>query len=96
MKTESKFPKWLNVSFGYGADGLTGGSENVTEHDGKPVPSFRRVRQFYFAPDLNLTKIKTRSKFLHFIFGATRFIKFPLPTIEYNEKSKWVFHSVYF
>ncbi len=92
----SSFPKWLNVSLGYGADGLTGGSANVSEYKGKPIPSFRRTRQYYIAPDINLARIKTRSKFLHFVLGATRFIKFPLPALEYNDKGKWVFHALYF
>lgn len=96
MSNDSKFPKWLNVSLGYGADGLTGGTTNFTEYNGISIPQFERTRQFYFAPDLNLANIKTRSKVLHFILGATRFIKFPLPAIEYNSKGKWVFHGVYF
>lgn len=92
----SKFPKWLNLSIGYGADGLTGGHKNITEYNGAPVPQFQRYRQFYFAPDFNLTRIKTKSQFLRVVFNATRFIKFPLPAIEYNEKQKWVFHGIFF
>lgn len=96
LNKSSKFPKWLNVAVGYGADGMTGGTKNVTEYEGRPVPAFKRVRQFYFAPDINLTKIKTRSKFLKFVFAATRFIKFPLPAIEYNSNKKFVVHGLYF
>lgn len=96
LKEDSKFPKWLNVSFGYGADGLTGGHQNITEYNGKPVPQFQRYRQFYFAPDINLTRIKTKSRFLKTVFNAVRFIKFPLPAIEFNEKKQWVFHGIYF
>lgn len=96
LKGTSQFPKWLNVAVGYGADGLTGGSENVLEYDGKTIPYFKRTRQYYLAPDINFTNIKTRSKFLKFVFAATRFIKFPLPALEYNSKKKWVVHALYF
>jgi len=96
LGSNSTFPKWLNIAVGYGADGMTGGTENLTEYDGKTIPYFKRTRQFYFAPDINLTKIKTRSKFLKFVFEATRFIKFPLPALEYNSNKKWVLHGIYF
>src|SRR5690606_1550417 len=57
---------------------------------------FTRCRQFYLAPDIDLTKIKTNSRVLKFIFEATRYIKFPLPELEYNSKNQWVFHPLYF
>jgi hypothetical protein len=65
-------------------DGLTGANENVNEYNGKPIPPFERIRQFYIAPDIDLTRIKTKSKFLQSIFGAFGFIKFPAPAIEFN------------
>src|SRR4030095_10700003 len=53
----SHLPRWLNVSFGYGADGMFGGFENVwVDGDpGSPVnrSDIPRVRQFYLAPDID-------------------------------------------
>lgn len=96
LSKESRFPKWLSFAVGYGADGMTGAEKNITEYHGKPVPHFNRHQQFYFAPDIDLTKIKTKSAFLKTLFGALNFLKFPLPALEYNKDDKFVFHAVYF
>lgn len=96
LKKNSKFPAFLNLAFGYGAEGMTGAFSNSTVYHDKIIPPFERCRQFYISPDIDLTKIKTNSRVLKFIFEATRFIKFPLPALEYNTKQQWKFHPVYF
>lgn len=96
LKKESKFPKWFNIAFGYGAEGMTGGDQNYTAYDGRPIPPFIRRSQFYLALDIDLTKIPTNSKFLHLLFNTLSFIKIPLPTIEYNKVDGLKFHPVYF
>jgi len=96
LRKESKFPKWINVSPGYGAKGMLGGSENLPEYDGVPVPEFKRVPQFYLSLDVDLTKIPTRSKVLRGIFTVLGFIKIPFPTIEYNAEDNFTFHYLYF
>ncbi len=96
LKKDSKFPAWLNLSVGYGVDGLTGASENVLEYDGKPIPPYPRYRQFYIAPDIDLTKIKTKSKFLHSFFSVFGFLKIPAPTVEFNKIDHVKFHVLYF
>ncbi len=96
LKKDSRFPAFLNLAFGYGADGMTGAFSNATSYQGNIIPEFARCRQFYLAPDIDLTKIKTNSRVLKFIFEATRYIKFPLPALEYNSKNQWVFHPLYF
>lgn len=92
---ESKFPKWLNLAFGYGADGLLYGSENQEIED-LGLPQTERTRQFYLSLDIDLTKIKTRSKFLKTLFSAINFIKIPAPTLEFNSNKGVKFHILYF
>lgn len=92
----SKFPEWLNVAFGYGAKGMLGGSENLPEYGGQPVPEFKRLPQFYFSLDVDLTRIPTRSKVLKGIFTVLGFIKIPFPTIEYNAEDNFQFYYLYF
>jgi hypothetical protein len=94
MKKETKFPKWLNVAFGYGANGMIGGKENpsIVDTNGNPI-YFDRYRQFYFSLDVDLTRIKTKSKFLKTVFNTIGFIKFPAPAIEFNKyavKGSWI------
>lgn len=96
LNQESKFPRWLNVSLGYGADGMTGGSENEDEYEGEPIPDFTRKSQYYLSFDADLSRIKTRSKFLKGLFTVIGFIKIPFPTLEFNSEDKFVFHILYF
>jgi uncharacterized protein YfiM (DUF2279 family) len=96
LKKQNDFPRWLNLAVGYGAEGMTGARQNVHMFKGGEAPAFSRYKQFYVSPDLDLTKIKTRSKALKFIFEATRFIKIPLPAIEFSTKNKLIFHPIYF
>ncbi len=94
---KSNFPKWLNIAVGYGAQNLYGGFENEWSENGiyvnrKDVP---RLRQFYLSPDIDLSRIKTRSKIINSIF-KTFTIKMPLPTLEINSNGKLCFYPIYF
>jgi len=95
LPKQSRFPKWLNIAFGYGGEGMLGGFSNPDNVNGSPVPGFDRYRQYYFSLDVDWTKIPTKSKFLKSFFNVISFIKFPMPAIEYSEKGT-VFHSIYF
>ncbi len=96
LRKESKFPKWINIAFGYGAEGMTGATGNPPEYEGQPIPQFDRYRQFYFSLDVDYTRIKTRSKVLKMFFTVISFIKIPFPTLEYNSKDGLKFHYLYF
>ncbi|MFM1874874.1 MAG: hypothetical protein RL266_611 [Bacteroidota bacterium] len=97
LKEESKFPRWLNVAVGFGADGMTGGMENPKfDEDGNELPNFIRHRQIYLSLDVDLTKIRTKKKWLRTVFKAVNLIKLPFPTVEFNSIQKVKFHAVYF
>jgi hypothetical protein len=57
---------------------------------------WRAYRQFYLAPDLNLSALKTRSKFLKATFSILNLVHLPAPTLEYSSRCKWQLHGVYF
>jgi hypothetical protein len=90
----SKIPKWLNLAFGYGAEGMISG--NNKNNAPILVPKPERFRQFYLSLDVDLTKIKTKSHFLKTIFSVLNTVKIPAPTIEYSPQSGFKFHSFYF
>ena len=107
MKDESKFPKWLNIAAGYGAEGLYGGFENewCADSDVKPEdcdPSYLittdvpRQRQYFLSLDLDLTKIETNKPFLKTLFGVVNVIKIPAPALEYREGEGFKGHWIYF
>jgi hypothetical protein len=87
MKHENKFPKWLNVAFGYGANGMLNAHYNnllVVDENGNVI-NFDRYRQFYFSLDADLTRIKTKSKVLKSLFSIINIIKIPFPNLELSE-----------
>lgn len=90
---ESKLPKWLNVSLGYGANGLPEGSYDYSTMPPEPVESYR---QFFTSVDVDLTKIKTNSDFLKTVFNVFNFVKIPAPTLEYRSNGEFKFHFLYF
>ena len=96
LPKNSKFPKWLNLAIGYGAEGMIGGQSNPVTYNGVKMPEFERYRQFYLSLDIDLTRIPTRSKTLNLIFNIIGFIKIPLPALEYNTKDGFKGHGLYF
>jgi len=83
---KSKIPAWLNIAVGYGADGMYGGFENLAFDENNNIIFDRRDiprrRQFYISPDIDFTKIPTRSKFLKTVFSGLNAFKFPAPTLQ--------------
>jgi uncharacterized protein YfiM (DUF2279 family) len=96
---KSKIPAWLNIAVGYGGDGMFGGFENKwldsqgNEIDRSDVP---RNRQFFLAPDVDFTKIKTNSKLLRTVFTFLNAFKFPTPALMLDSKGKFKAYAVYF
>ncbi|WP_104736126.1 DUF2279 domain-containing protein [Hanstruepera ponticola] len=86
-------PKWLNVAFGYGADGmLTGEDESINGL----FADQNRVRQYYFSLDIDLSRIDTNSHVLKTIFDIFNTIKVPFPALEFNEENGILLHGIYF
>jgi len=81
-----KIPEWINLSFGYGANGMIGEFSNISTYNGKNIPYHERYRQYYLSLDIDFSKIKSKSKVLKKIFNALSYIKIPLPTIEISNK----------
>ena len=95
----SAAPSWLNIAIGFSSDGLYGGHRNTwTDNQGNFIDrtDIKRVRRFYLAPDIDLTKIKTSSKFLRSVFFVLNMVKIPAPTLEYNSRGKFRLHALMF
>ena len=96
LPSNSGFPYWLNMSLGYGAEGMIGARSNPATMDGKPVPYFPRYRKFYFAPDANLFSIPTNSTFYNAAAYLTKFSKVPAPTLEWSKLKGFRFIPIYY
>ena len=79
-------PEWINLSFGYGSNGMLGEFENRQTYKGETLPFYKRYRQYYFSLDINLSKIKTNSRPLKKIFDVLSYLKIPLPTLEFSNR----------
>lgn len=87
FKTENRFPKWINVAVGYGADGMLGARYNtvvVMDENGN-TRSFDRYRQYYFSLDIDFTRIPVKSKFWKAVFSGINIIKVPFPNLELSQ-----------
>jgi uncharacterized protein YfiM (DUF2279 family) len=94
---DSKFPCWLNVALGSGAEGMFGARENVSRNlQGQIVFDRRdihRKRQWYLAPDVDFTKIKSRHKAVRALLFVANSLKFPTPALELSGgkmKLRWL------
>lgn len=96
---KSTLPSWLSLSVGYGAEGLFGGTQNISKDDNGNIifnrPDIKRYRQWYLAPDIDLSKIKTNKKGLKFLFTVLSAFKFPAPALEFSN-GKFKAHAIYF
>ena len=95
----TKLPKWLNISIGYGADGLFGGRQNFAlDKNGAVIFDRRdisRVRQWYLSPDIDFSRIHSKSKLVNTVLSLLNAVKCPMPAMELS-KGKLRFHAIYF
>ncbi len=85
---KSKWPAWLQVSIGTGGEGMFGATENIGKDNNGNVyfnrTDIKRYRQWYLAPDIDLTKIKTKHKGIKAALTILNIVKFPMPALEYS------------
>jgi hypothetical protein len=93
---KKRLPQWLNIAVGYGANGMYGEFENISNYNGVAIPDTERYRQYLLSLDIDWTKIKTNSGFLKILFKGMTFVKLPFPALEYNSKGEingyWMYY----
>lgn len=94
---KTNLPPWLNLSLGYGAQGMFGGYQNLAyDKNGNVVfdrRDIKRYRQWYLSPDIDLTKIRTNHKWLRSLLFALNAVKIPAPSLELSNgklKGNWL------
>lgn len=95
----SHCPEWLNIALGYGARTMLGGYENTwTTSSGMTInrSDIPRYKRFYMSADIDLTRIKTKSKTLKTVFSLFNVLKVPAPTVEWNGLEKLRFHPFFY
>lgn len=94
LAADLHLPGWLNIALGYGAEGMLGGYQNLAYDKNGNLTFDRRdiarYRQWFLAPDIDLTRIKTNSKVIRTVFFALNSIKIPAPALEFSRgRFKW-------
>lgn len=96
---KAKVPGWLSIAVGYGAEGMFGGRENIGKDDNGTIifnrTDIKRYRQWYLAPDIDLTKIKTNKKGIKFLLTVLSAFKFPSPALQFSN-GRWKGYFLYF
>jgi hypothetical protein len=96
---KSKLPAWLSLSVGYGSEGMFGAEKNIGKDDNGNIifdrTDIKRYRQWYIGPDIDLSKIKTKSKALNFFLTFLSAFKFPAPSLEFSN-GKIKAHALHF
>jgi len=90
----AKLPPWLQLSVGTGVEGLFSARGNIhTNKEGVIIfnrTDIKRQRQWYLAPDVDLSRIKTNKKGLKMVLNVLNIVKFPAPSLELHAgKIKW-------
>lgn len=83
----SSVPDWLNLAVGYGAENM------VTAF---PQANDGRYRQYYIAPDLDLTRIPSKRSWVRTVLFVLNGVKLPLPGIEFDSKGRTFLRGVVF
>jgi hypothetical protein len=91
LPASSRYPKWLNLALGYGADNMVFGSPEANHQAG-----FHPYRQYYLALDFSFRHIKTRHKILKTAFWVLDMVHLPAPAVEYNRREGLRLHPIYF
>jgi len=99
-RQNSRFPRWLNLALGYGAENLFGGFENSWTRDDATYTldpqRFPRYRQFYLALDVDLRKIPVKRRWQRFALGLLNWVKVPAPALEITSRGRLRFHALQF
>ncbi len=80
-------PRWLNLALGYSAEGMYGGRINKwTDEEGAnfDYSHIKRERRFYLSPDIDLTRIQVRSRWLRSMLFVVNAVKIPAPALEWR------------
>ena len=90
-RRESRFPKWLNVAVGYGAENMIYATDQSNTNFG-----FDSYRQFFLSIDFDMTHIKSQSPLVNSLLYLVNMIHLPAPALEFNKQDGVKFHYLYF
>jgi uncharacterized protein YfiM (DUF2279 family) len=97
FKTDSKIPKWINLSLGYSVNDQLigdGGTYIIQQANGDQL-TFEPYRQWFLSFDIDFEKIPVKSKALKVLFRTINIVKVPFPALELS-RGKLKLNPLYF
>jgi len=86
-------PAWLNLSVGYGGNGMISASGSYIDAElGQIDPR----RQYYLSLDIDFEKISSNKKWVRTILTALNYFKMPFPAIEWTEGTAVEFKAIHY
>ncbi len=76
---KDKYPSWMNVAVGYGANGLEGGYD-----DPNGSWTVREYRKWYLSLDIDTSQIETRHEPLRVLLSLLSVIRIPMPALRWD------------
>ena len=89
-------PDWLNLAFGYSANGMLREFDNPTWFYQGNYLGIPRTRQYILSLDVDLSKVPARNRWLRAALKTLNLFKVPAPAIEYNAEQGLVLHWLYY
>ena len=86
-----RFPRWLNIAAGYGANDM------IFARDGQNhAAGYNPYRQYYIGLDFDPSAIRTRSKVVKTLLFVAGMIKIPAPALEFSSRHGVRLHALAF
>jgi hypothetical protein len=91
-----KFPKWLNLAFGYSINEKLAGYDNYyTVISANGNKNFSAYRQFLLSLDIDLSKIPVKKPWLKALLSTLNTLKIPFPAIGFSThgtRGYWMYY----
>ncbi len=86
INKNTKIPKWLNVSVGYGINNqlIGNGDTYYLIQQGQQI-SFSPYREFFISMDIDWEAIPVKNPYLKLLFKGLNIIKIPFPAVEFSK-----------
>lgn len=84
MQETVRFPRWLNMGFGYGVENIILARDAVNPY-----------RQYFLSLDIDLSHLNSRRKWINLLLEGVNMIHLPAPALEWN-RDGMRFHWLYF
>lgn len=96
LKSNTDVPRWLNISFGYGAEGMIGARSNPAKIGDRTIPDFKRVNRYLLSLDADLKRLDRNANRPNTLLSIPNMIKFPAPALELKKDTTAKLHWFYF